>query len=393
MEYFLVFFYLLILVYFYDLKGYKKFKKIHRITLLWVLILLAGLRYRVGPDTISYELYFKDFIVPLSDLDLDSFIFTRYQPFWILLNSFCKSFGSFVWVQMIAAFIFNSCVFYFFKKSTSKFFTAVLIYFLLEYLYLSMDVMREAIAIGLFLIAILKLSNKKYLTYYLIIIIATLFHFFAGFAFLIPIILTKKIHSNVKISFAVISLIFILSLGSATESIGTFVNIFTESKDLSFFAEFEELSLTPLGYFFNFMRIIPLFLITLFYKKNKELSFVFLPKRYILIFSYLFIYIVIIRIFAVPFAERLLNYFIIFVQLLLLNFSYDFAKRYFKNNSRFIGVLLPIFIHFFFYISTFLKISPYYGVRYYKIYYPYYSVFSEGIDKDREKIIYLAGKY
>jgi hypothetical protein len=94
----------------------------------------------------------------------------------------------------------------------------------------------------------------------------------------------------------------------------------------------------------------------------------------------------------VPYAERLLNYFIIFVQLLLLNFSYDFAKRYFKKNSIFIGVLLPIFIHFFFYISTFLKISPYYGVRYYKIYYPYYSVFSEGIDKDRERIIYLTGK-
>ena len=392
MEYFLVVSYLSLLFYKYDLRGNFRFKNFNINVVFWMLVFLAGFRYRVGPDTISYSLLFEFSNVPLSDLNFESFISTKYQPFWILLTSFCKSYLNFVWLQLIVAFIANSCYFYFFKKSTTKIFTAILIYFLLDYFYFNYDLMRESISVGLFLVALIKLNEKKYKSYYLLVLAAFLFHFFAFICFFIPLFLSQRINKPLKIIIGFLLFTLILTYSSATSEINSLLGLLNLSHDLSSFIQFDSAEISALGYFWNFLRIIPVFFIILFYSGKRKMSHLLLPKRIVLSLSYLYIYIVLIRIFAIPYIERLLNYVIMIIHLIHISIAFDLARIYFKNSSRFIIIMFFIFSSFFFYIAPFLKIHPLYGVRYYKIYYPYYSIFSEKKDEDRETIIYKTGK-
>ena len=392
MEYLLIVLYLLILVYIYDFRCYAKYKKFNTFVLFWIFVFLAGFRYRVGLDTVSYALYFNKLCPDFTDLNLDSFIYSRYQPLWVLLNSFIKLFGSIILFQIVVALIINICFFYFFKKSTTKFFSGLLIYFLVDYHYFNMDIVRESIAVGFFLVAIIKLQDNKYLKYYGIISLAFLFHFYAFICFFIPLLLTKKINTTIKVITGVISLAIIFSLSSATSSINQLISLFSESNDLSAYAEFEGAEMSLAGLLYNFLRIIPLFCLIIFYSTNKQMYSLLISKRYVLTFSYFYIYIVLIRIFSIPFIERVLNYFIFFLHLILVSFSFDYAKLYFKRNSQFFIILLFVFSHFFFYLSPFLKVNPLYGVKNYKIYYPYYSVFSEKTDKERELIMFKEGK-
>jgi hypothetical protein len=308
------------------------------------------------------------------------------------LTSFCKSFGNFIWLQIIVAIIANSCYFYFFIKTTTKVFTGLLIYFLLDYLYFNTDIIRESISVGFCLVALVKWCNKKYILFYFFVLIATLFHFFAITFFLIPLVLTSRINSKIKIFFALISFIFLVSLQSATSTIGIIISLLNSDNDISIFSSFESSEISISGYIFNFMRVIPLLFIILYYSGKRKMSSLLIPKRIVLIFSYIFIYIVMLRVFAIPFLERLLNYVIFIIHLIHISISLDIARVYFTKSSRFIVILIFIFSSFFFYIAPFLTIHPLYGVRYYKIYYPYYSIFSEETDKDRELIIYKTGK-
>ena len=61
MLYILIFIILLYFVYKYDYKGKKSKKWTNYYILMIVLIVIAGLRYRLGIDSIRYEEQYKDF--------------------------------------------------------------------------------------------------------------------------------------------------------------------------------------------------------------------------------------------------------------------------------------------------------------------------------------------
>ena len=83
---------------------------------LLVLILFAGLRYRIGGDTLLYMGMFEE-CPKLQDLKYFDFASAQYNPLWYILNGLSRSiYDDFFLFQLIHAFIVNVSFFHFFRK-------------------------------------------------------------------------------------------------------------------------------------------------------------------------------------------------------------------------------------------------------------------------------------
>jgi len=151
-------------------KNSSNFAKICYVLECLTLICLAGFRFRVGGDSLSYEDSF--FEIPDLKYLLDSdFSEKVYQPLWITLCSICKSFGSFTLLQIVQAIIVNVGMFTIIKRYSQHRFSMVLVYYVIFYLYFNTEILRQAISIIIFLFAYPYLIRKKYLRYYIYIYI------------------------------------------------------------------------------------------------------------------------------------------------------------------------------------------------------------------------------
>ena len=136
MEYFLIFVLLLIPVVKYDWMAKSGGENVWYYFSLMLLILFAGLRYRVGGDTMTYMAMFEE-IPSLSEYKNFDFFEAAYQPLWYLLNMLSKSINeSFTCFQLIHATILNVSFFHFFRKyCPNYYFSAILLYFLTYFCY------------------------------------------------------------------------------------------------------------------------------------------------------------------------------------------------------------------------------------------------------------------
>lgn len=186
MIYFIAFAYLLFCVIAYDVCEKKQHLKSHYMVLYLLFTLVAGLRWRLGVDTVNYMNYFNLDVLPLSELSWEYISESRYQPFWVLLNSICKSLGGFVFVQLFTSAFFHAAMFYFFYVCCKKPFTALSIFYIYNYFYFSMEIMRESLAISCFLFGIINLNKDSLIKYYIWAFLAFMWHFFAVFLFVLP---------------------------------------------------------------------------------------------------------------------------------------------------------------------------------------------------------------
>lgn len=141
------------------------------------LVLLIGLRYKVGGDTINYMGYYEW----QDDLDNLEFEFGgMIQPGYSLLCAICKSFSPQFYVfQIIHSLIINTLLFLFITVNTKYKFSAVFCLFFVSYLYLTCEILREALAVTLFAFLYKPLLNKKWIKYYIGVAICIMFHFSA----------------------------------------------------------------------------------------------------------------------------------------------------------------------------------------------------------------------
>lgn len=187
MIYFVVLALLLILTVRYDINGKTEYRNQWYNGVLVILILIAGLRFRLGEDTLNYMYYFYNDFPNLFDLDIDTFIISDQPPLWILLNSIVKTFGGrFFVVQLIQATILNTLVLKYFKKHSSFPFACVALYFLWRYQWFSMVVMKAAVALSIMLFANDYFLDKKYLKGSLLMLLATGFHQSSVVMFVVP---------------------------------------------------------------------------------------------------------------------------------------------------------------------------------------------------------------
>lgn len=206
MIYLFIFMYLLICVILYDVYERKLHLRANYIVLYFLFTLIAGLRWRLGVDTVNYMNFFQYEMPPLSQLSIEYITESRYQPFWLLLNAVCKGLGSFTLVQIFVSAFFHASVFCFLRKSCTKPFTVLTIYYLYSYFYFSMEIMRESLAISCFLFGVTCLNNGKVLKYYIWSLCAFMFHFFAIILFLFTLLTLMRYHLRIKI-FVVILLL------------------------------------------------------------------------------------------------------------------------------------------------------------------------------------------
>lgn len=346
---------------------------------LLLLIVIAGLRYRIAPDTIAYQWYFNDFTPLLNnyfEYDFTSIV-ASYQYVWIFINSFFLTFFDYYTFQFFIAYI---SIYLLYK--VARFFTNNTLFFLYllfctVYFYFSMEIIRQFLALVLLLNSLMYFSRRNYIVSFSLLLLALFTH---RYAFLIlPFYIMLLLPLNIKFKIY----IFILSY-----SIIYLTYFFISQYFMGDIGYFESSLISFNGQIFNAGLSIILIVFMIFYK-NYPNSFFNEHKN--LLYSGLIAYLVIMlcKLTINPFFDRLLDYFIPFV----LIFYSIVLPHFFKYRFRYPFILILVLITIPL-IKVYLLYSPepFTGINGYSRYYPYSSVIEKSIDLDREKIIRLEAK-
>ena len=187
MIYFIILFILLLLSLRYDYYRATKGRMFWYVATFVALVLVAGMRYRIGTDSIRYESYYKDMPV-LWELSTNYFNKIRFEPGFVLLMSACRSVSEdFILFQFVHAIIINSAVFLLFWKNSRSPFTGIFFYCLFAYISMNTEVLRESLAVAVFIFAWPAFKNNKFLVYYLMILVAISFHLGATVCLFCPL--------------------------------------------------------------------------------------------------------------------------------------------------------------------------------------------------------------
>lgn len=87
MEYLFIFLLLLYYVYKHDIKNNKRNVIKHQRIIIVLLILLAGFRYRMAPDSVTFEYEFYNIYPSIHKLNISSIADLRYPFGWVFINS------------------------------------------------------------------------------------------------------------------------------------------------------------------------------------------------------------------------------------------------------------------------------------------------------------------
>lgn len=378
MFYFVVLFILILLCIRYDINGKTRYRDQCYVIVIIILILIAGLRYRLGEDTINYTYMFYYDTPYIYDIDIDLLLNSDQPPLWILLNSIIKTIGGkFFVVQLIVAIVVNTLILKYFKKHSLYPFACVAIFFFWRYLYFNMVLMKTAVVISIILFANDYFLDKKYLKGLLLVLIATGFHQSALLLILIPFL-----------TFLRFNLLGVLLL------IGTyFFSAFLQSKlgDVFQLLEFSDGVSNKLDNYldsdfmtqvhnmnFFIVKFFPLLIypiVSLIYLKHKckeshihrlepflMLGLIFQVMQFNIHIAYRFVYV-------------FLPYFMIYMVHFLIDFSKNSLEL--KGSLAYVRTLV-VFLPLFASIAFFHPLT-------YTSFCPYSSVIEKSIDEAREK--------
>lgn len=378
MIYILIFLFLLLSSLIFDFRKVKiKDDGFYNLWLL-ILILFSGLRWKVGGDNITYHYGFES-TPPLEGLAkyVARSSYT-WEPLFTLSLSLVKTFTKEFWVfQIIHAIFINTVIFRFIKKNCEYKFFALVLYFFMYFVYFNMEILRESIAVAIFLIMYPLLEKKNLKKYYLLNIIAILFHYSSIILLVFPLL--HKIKFNTKSVILLISIVSLLSVIFlfVPEAIQAFMFTDALSEKFTFYSG---ISANINGMIFNTLLFIifPIYIIKL-NKKNEAQKFENLTFAYFL-FATIFV--------LISGFGRFINYFVIFMIVYFTNMLSNLHKIYRLNLMKFGFVVISLSVIFYYKGSYYLQSYDHLikGKRKYNLYYPYYSIFDPVEDVDREKL-------
>lgn len=345
-----------------------------------IIVLLFGLRYRVGGDTLNYMIRYES-LSTFSDLFHGGMEFGRFQPLWQILGATTKLISpDFVVFQLAHAVIVNTIIFRFINQNTKYFFTGILIYFICYSFSFNMEVLRESLAISIFLLSLKSFNNRKWFKYYLIVTIAFLFHFSAIILFILPLFRELKVnYRNVMLLFAyfIFGVLF-------SRLVLLILNSIESDSGLSSVIE------PYLNYSFTVWGILYVIIAYIFF----PIGIYIFAKSYFKInvphYQFLAFYVLVgasISYFAIFF--RFLNY---FTPILCLYIT-EVLHALFREKGRLRLRITATTIVFTFIISLF--VNPYFSntsdiapnTRWYYRWYPYSSIIDRKINEDRERLV------
>lgn len=174
MIYILVIFLLLVLVYFFDIKGTRQNRDFWYHIMLIIFVLVAGLRYRLGIDTPAY---LGDYFYETQELQKFNFDEWSNSPLWNLLCSIGRTIGvKFFVLQLIEAAFVNIIVFKYIRRHSPYIFTCVFFFFIWMYASYCMEAMRAGFSMAICLYAIDYIRERKWKYGLLLFLVAILFH-------------------------------------------------------------------------------------------------------------------------------------------------------------------------------------------------------------------------
>ena len=385
MIYILVFILLLIPVVKYDLMAKSGGEGGWYCFNLVVLILLAGLRYRVGGDTLMYMSMYDE-IPTLSELKYFDFEEALYNPLWYVYNSLFKSIGDdFVYFQIGQAIIVNSVFFWFFRKySPQYYFSAILLYYIGYYCYFNMEILREILCVCILMLMTPWLLAKRWIPYYAGCIVAINLHYSSAVMLAIPLLYYMFRKPSWKLQLIIIA--GITTLMSVVNIMALIVRMIAQDERLVELVEkYTENSGNLTGMLFQLIAALPVVGMTYIRCKcdvDYRDKFISLATGAVFAYS-----------FAMGFFAfaRLANYFIPFVLVFTVHTIYYFVSNCKLRSAQVSSLVMGVSVFLisfnlgFYYLRD---MSTYYpNTRFKAIFSPYYSVLNPEIDEQRERFM------
>lgn len=379
MIYLFVFVFLVLCASLFDRNVDKKLKNFFYLLEYVVLVLMMTLRFRVGGDVLYYQNSFP-YMPDFEEIQSLNLFKQDYQPLWYVLVALVKwVYNDFATFQLVHALIINTAIFILIPKYTQKRFLGVLVYYIFFYLYFNTEILREAIAVVIFLFAYPLIFKKKFVLYFFLCLLAYLFHAFAMFTFIVPILVWVfrkpiKLHHMAIIAIVVLvapTLILnvILKVFSFNEYVGRQMKYYTE------------LEININGIIKNIFDVIPIFMVIMLQQKQKRIDPILIPAVNLY-------FITILLSVTLAGATRLSNYFIFFFFMAAIN-TFVSHERIRIPNFRAQLITISFFLlvsKTFYYMRDMSKYNNRYQAKFYNIYLPYHSVFDPQIDRTRENI-------
>lgn len=363
----------------YDINGCKKNKQLCFRFLLFVLILIAGLRYRLGVDTPNYINRFYYGTPMLGELTWDDLEIGS-DPLFTILNSIVLTLGGkFYVVQLIHATFVNTLIFKYIKKHSDYIFTCIFFYFIDVYFIYNMEEMRASIAIAISLYANDYLLENKWLKGIILYLLASSFHISSIILLLSPLALLLRFNyiggvivvASYFVSVTLKPMIeeysILLDFNShLVERMDSYMNLdeYSEAKNLNLF-----------GYLANLiLYVYPLFAL---YKIRYKIDRLIKLEPFFMLY-----FIIAVMVLNLPLLYRYSHFYSIYFYFLI---SYT-TVYVFKSISidaiwhkYLVGVILLLPMLYYIQFGHFKK-------EYLRRYYPYSSVIEKSIDKERENV-------
>ena len=363
------------LVFWYDVTNHSSGKNIGLVIICFIFILISSLRYRLGGDALYYEDMYPN--LPSIGTLIEYYLNANnegFQPLWLLLVACCKSItDEYVFFQLVHSIIVFALFFFFVIRNTNKPFTYILLFCLFHfYFYYVIEIQREVISVLLFMLNINNLEKNRWVNYFLISVIAFLFHLSAVILFILP--LFKVIQLSKRNVYIIIFVSLLLPL---------LKDIVIENLQLFFFQEnmvekFEVYNETQFNFngilFFYFIRTGLFFPILFFSIKSN------LPYKSWFYIAYLILSSITPIING---SERFLNYLYFTYLLILVDLIYN-QRDFIINNIKYKIMIVSCIMNLFFVIDYKLFIIDNYGNHYYSLFYPYNSIFDSEFNAERE---------
>lgn len=379
MEYFVLLLLLLFLSYYYDICRNRIGRNAWYYLVLFVMVLIAGLRWRIGADTCMYIRQFYHNTPYLWNLKIEDLTIGNY-PFWTLLNSTVRTLGGrFYVVQLIHALFVNVLLFKYIKKHSPYLFTCIFFYAVLRFVDYNFEEMKATIGVVLYLYGNDYILDKKWIKGLALYMIGTFFHFSTALMTITPLFLLFRFN------------LFGVSVLVGTFVIGYFFNVLFG--DYMNILEFDDMISSKAEHYVSgsgekrslYYVLIEVWvyvlysIISLLYVKR------YYPNNKILIFEpFLLLGIATLLLQAnVRFFYRYTHFFSIYlifflstlyVKIMRSGNNYSYMFSWLRTSIVFSPLMFAIFMH-------------YRGGDNYTQYYPYSSIFERKVDRHRENRI------
>lgn len=309
---------------------------------IYILIFLvaSAFRYNIGTDFIHYRFaytYMSNGFYPT---------WMNFEPGFIFLNEFLiLFFDHSQTIIIVTSFITIGLFFFIFKKYSTDALQSIFLFYTLYFYFMSFNLVRQFLAIGIILLAFQMLLQKRKTLYFALVLVASMFH--TTSLVVIPFFFFQKV--NMSISKIVLALVALIGLYTP------FLNLF-----LSLFPKYENYVYSEGGTsILNIAFIILELCMFLYIKYTKRVDEV--SKYYLNVFlaaavSALFVSALSVRILY--FAR--LSYYFYAICLLAVPYGWKLLSgRKMFYFFKFSMILLSIFIFFYYLSNNVGGVSPY----------------------------------